>query len=336
MPPTVNGVGWRSFGDYSGPVIQGVDPIPPPLQDKRHVARAYWLTTKVETGAKFGAIVMYDGTGVTGGPDQHVAVYPRHLADASLENDQGGLWKLLRRLETAQRWSGAAEPGQNRLQPYVETLWNMFAEHGWFVSQDGALRFLDTGALVPGNTIRNVLTPKDGKVPERGPETEAANRWAFAFHDLLVHPEGRSAQVEFGMEHLVERTRSRRIALPSGNKISVLDAGYGDREITAIHVGKDWPEQLDLALCMYQSHSVNAPAIANRALIDASMAHMNNEPAFAKALIKLLGNSTFGRWDDDIEGGRYQRTRTAARASGLWDVALFDGPNAIMPKDLVG
>ena len=317
---------WRAFGDYSGPVISGIDPIDPPKDDSRHVARAYWLTTKVETGARFGTVVMYDGTAVTGGPDQHVAVYPRHLADDVLENDQGGLWKLLRRLEYV---------GGELRQP-ISRLWGMFKEHGWYVSQDGALRELSNGALVPGKDIRNTLTPRDGAVPKEGAGWDTACAWAIAFHDLLAHPAGRSAQIEFGMEHLVDRTRSRRVTLERGNTISVLDAGYDDREITAIRVGGDWPEHLDLALCVYQSHSVNAPAIANRALIKASMAHTNDELAFSKLLLALLGNSTFGRWDDDIPGGRYQRTRLVAQQSGLWGASLFDGPNAIMPRDLPG
>lgn len=321
------GIGWRAFGDYSGPVISGIDPIDPPREDSRHVARAYWLTTKVETGARFGTIVMYDGTAVTGGPDQHVAVYPRHLADDVLENDQGGLWKLLRRLEYV--GGGLRSP--------IDRLWGALKDRGWYVSQDGMLRGLSDGVLVAGKAIRNAFTPDDGAVPKDGPKWETAKAWAITFHDLLAHPDGRTAQIEFGMEHLVDRTRSRRVALDRGNVISVLDAGYDDREITALRVGgEDWPEYLDLALCVYQSHSVNAPAIANRALITASMAHTNDELKFSKLLLSLLGNSSFGRWDDDIPGGRYQRTRLVAQQSGLWSASLFDGPNAIMPRDLVG
>ncbi|MCZ2108032.1 MAG: hypothetical protein LC118_00410 [Dehalococcoidia bacterium] len=57
---------------------------------------------------------------------------------------------------------------------------------------------------------------------------------------------------------------------------------------------------------------------------------------FAKLLIQKLGNNPFGRWDDDIRTGRYQRTRHHAMASGLWPTKLFDGPEAIMPADLPG
>jgi hypothetical protein len=53
-------------------------------------------------------------------------------------------------------------------------------------------------------------------------------------------------------------------------------------------------------------------------------------------LIRALGTSSYGRWSDDIPNGRYQRTRDAARKSDHWDLDLFDGSNALMPKDLPG
>jgi len=333
--PTVS---WRQFQEFSGPFIAGIDPIEPPKADDRHVARAFWLTTKVETGAKFGAVVMYDGTAVTGGPDQHVAVYPRYLADNSVENDQGGLWKLLRRME----YAGADHA--------LQILWEALKLQGWYVAQDGKLRYVEdheginghakrAGDLVWGNEIRDVLTPTRGKVPKTGPEWQRSRDWAMRFHHALVSPVSRRAQVEFGMEHLVERTKSRRIELGDGVRVGVADAGYGSREISAIRLGSTgWVEDVDLAMCVYQSHSVNAPATANQALARART-EFNPEhhgKQFAKLLIQLLGNSTYGRWNDDLATGRYQRTRSAARGSGLWSRTLFDDPAAIMPKDLPG
>lgn len=346
-------VTWRKYKKFSGPRILGSSPMSVPTTD-RHVDRAYWLTAKVESGAKFGAIVMYDGTALTGGPDQHIAVYPKHLADDNAKDDQGGLWKLLRRLEYTN--GGHVE--------HMEVLWGMLREHGWYISQDGALRYLEdndkipllggytnarAGELVFGDHIRRVLTPcgvgvvprhnypseavHGGATPKKGWAWSGAREWALAFHRVLAHPDTHRAQVQFGREHLVERTHKRRIKY-MGKWHPLSDVGYGDREVTAIRVGNDcWSEERDLALAIYQSHSVNAPGKANRILGQARKGRVDR---FPQRLIKLLGTSSYGRWDDDLKTGRYQRTRSAARASGLWPKSLFDGPKAIMPKDLPG
>jgi len=342
--PTVS---WIQFRSYSGPRILGADPMPAPVghtDELSHVARAYWLTTKVETGAKFGAVVMYDGTGVTGGPDQHVAVYPKELAneDYNAADDQGGLWKLMRRLEYAD--------GDSSYHVAVSRLWMALGAHGWYVSQDGALRYTDdtedaagrarkAGDLVNGNEIRDALTPTGGRVPRSGPAWDKARSWALMFNEVLAHPDGHRAQIEFGKEHLVERVQSRRINLgtkakPSWKKLS----GIYPAEVSSLRVGgASWDEGLDLAMCVYQSHSVNAPAIANRCLARAVKLQGGiTRGDFPEKLISYLGTSTYGRWDDDIKNGRYQRTRSAARASGLWSRGLFDGPAAIMPRDLPG
>lgn len=347
----------RKFRSYSGPVIKGVgDPVPPPMGPRmlHHVDRAFWLTTMVETGGRFGAVMMADGTACTIGLDQHIAVYPKELAneDFNAADDQGTLWKLLRRLETVR-----SSPSYHQA---LEVLWGMFAEQGWYVAQDGVLRYASdraslglgtgkhaasavAGDIVFGQHIRNTLTPSGGKVPKSGKEWELAKRWAKAFHALTSHPGGQAAQVEYGIEHLVKRTKRRRIKVPgSARWVDLEILGYGGREVTSLRVGDgDWSEELDLAMCVYQSHSVNAPSIANKMLARARNkaqggAAVGNQARLAKWLIRFLGNSTYGRWDDDIKHGRYQRTRAAARASGLWTRSLFDGANAIMPRDLPG
>jgi hypothetical protein len=48
-------------------------------------------------------------------------------------------------------------------------------------------------------------------------------------------------------------------------------------------------------------------------------------------LIKKLAITKYGRWDDDIPNGRYQRTRNFA--AKIWPSELFVGNKAIMPKD---
>jgi hypothetical protein len=310
------------------------------------VERAYWLTTKVETGATFGTVVAYDGTGMTAGPDQHIAVYPSELAaeDYNAVDDQGGLWKLLRRMEVA---------GESPADYYhtVGALWDYFKKSmGAYVAQDGVLRYVDkgtyqfpggkvisypAGSLVFGHHIRAALTPSAGpdpgvgQVPKSGKEWDTAAIVAELFHQLMVHPNGRQIQVEFGKEHLVNRTNVRRE--------TALMGVYGLHELTSLRVGVDgWSEEMDLALSVYQSHSVNAPAIATKWLKDTWLRLPKAGPEFAKALIAALGHSTFGQWNENLPSGRYQRTRTAALNVGLWSRSLFEGPQAIMPKDLPG
>lgn len=314
---------WTTFRQYRGPFIKGE--IPFSLSEDRresHVDRAFWLTSKVETGAKFGSVMAYDGTAMTAGLDQHIAVYPKELAheDFNPKDDQGGLWQLLRQLECI------GNDGQ--LDAAIKSLWDAFEEQGWYLAQDGLLRYLEdvseqhsAGDIVFGHEIRDTLTPVKGKVEKK--DEAVAERWIRLFHDVFEAPGGFSAQIEFGRSHLVERARRWGAEWP-----------YGSREITVLKAGQNISLETDLALCMYHSHSVNAPAKAIKLLRRAgNRAHNAVNP---KKLIKLLGTSKYGRWDDDIPNGRYQRTRAAARASGLWPRRFFDGPNAIMPGNLPG
>jgi hypothetical protein len=294
------------------------------------------LTAKVETGAKYGAVMAYDGTGMTAGLDQHVAVYPRELSkpdDGNNLDDQGTLWKLLRRIEMISVASPSfAEARAN--------LWDALSHEVWYLAQDGVLRSEEDGEPVGGKELRQVFTPHDGKVVALWQRKQAAF-WAERFHELLCHPATFRAQVEYGKEHLVKRSKRRKLMKKyKGLWVSmgiVADVAYDQEELTMLQVDKHLSPELDLALCMYQAHSVNAPAIANRALREAFNKTYN--PAseqFPWVLIKKLGNSKYGRWDDDLKNGRYQRTRAAARKSGLWPKSFFDGIHAIMPKDLPG
>lgn len=289
----------------------------------------------------FGAVVGYDGTGITAGLDQHIAVYPKELSaeDYNAENDQGGLWKLLRRLEVVD--------GTESYNKVIADLWTKLAEESWYIAQDGVLRYdsdgmyvftdgtekmITAGDPVFGAHIRNVLSPVHGAVPCEGPDWEQAEEIASLIHNVMAHPDGFKAQVEFGKEHLVERTKVRRARVKKKTRWhKVVDAGYSGREVTSLKLGEDWDEETDLALCVYQSHSVNAPTIANRYLLQAYL-DTKDRGNFPRKLIQLLGGSLYGRWSDDIRFGRYQRTWRAAMGSGLWSRNLFVGASAIMPE----
>jgi hypothetical protein len=288
---------------------------------------------------------MYDGTAITAGLDQHIAVYPKELnnEDGNASDDQGGFWKLLRRLEVL--------PGPD-YNIHLGRLLDMLKQRNWYLAQDGVLRYYcggysirpetklkvyyDAGDVVYGYDIRDQLTPLNGVVPKSGALRAQADEWAQAVHQVFVHDQTWSTQIEFGHEHLVTRMKSRRVDIgtKTNSKWVPAEQAYLGREISSLHAGSGgWHEEIDLALCVYQSHSVNAPSKANQAL---ARAMKGPQGKFAANLIKYLGNNAYGRWDDDLKTGRYQRTRSAAVKSKLWSRSLFTGPRAIMPADLPG
>ena len=331
--------GFRKYKHYSGPVIAGPTTIPVPQGPYANscMARQHWLTVKVETGATYGTVVMYDGTCVTAGPDQFIMVYPRELAneDYNARDDQGLLTKFLRRLEPV---PGLDEP--------VAALWDEFMRHNWYISQDGRLRYLEPdkvlvgqrrlsvepGDLVHGAVLRNTITPVKGTVPRKGKDWDTALKWAWLFHNLFGHKAGFSTQDAYGQERMLKAYIRRRLKVEGSP--TVAEAVYG-RDPSSVRVA-DVGQPLDLAMAVWYSNSVNAPAIAMKwlARVVQQIDPKERPNDFAKLLIRRLGNSTYGRWNANVKGGRYQRTRLHARRCGLWDPSLFTGPGAIMPHRL--
>lgn len=333
-------VEWRKYGSYSGPLIRNnvVIPTPVPPRNLFHIDRAYWLTTKVETGGTFGTVQAYDGCGMTAGPDQHIAVYPSELAheDFNASDDQGTLWPLVRRLETV--------AGSAAFLDAVQVMTRKLDASNLYLGQDGVVRYrapatlliagrsiaVAAGAVAHGAYIRNLLTPSNGVVPQTGPQWEQASSWALAFYRLFSLPDGYKAQVEFGKEDLIHRTKTLKVK----NTILTIETGVYQQEITNTRLGfNGWIDAVDLAMAVYQSHSVNAPSIAATCL---SNVCAGSKPvlnaAFATVLLQQLGRSTYGQWSFTDPNGRYQRTRNAAMACGLWGTSLFEGPSAVMPK----
>jgi hypothetical protein len=313
------------YGKYAGFKKDGVTPIPTHNRDT-HLTRASWLTAMVESGGKFGCVINYDGTGMTAGLHQAIAVYPAQLMkqDDNLANDQGPLWKLL-----------------NLVMPETidASLWDAFDAVRWLLARDNTVRHERNGELVSGLKIRDELTGSPtGVAPESGPKREQAERWVRLFHEVFADPATYITQEEYGMQHfakLASRARFRFATKSKWQKLTMDDVLYKD---TAIDVATfdDNPE-LDLALCMYWSHSVNAPGIALKKIsktLEVLLGDGGSQKNFARAIIKNLGTANYGRWSDDIKGGRYQRTRTFAMNSGFWPSELFNGSGAIMPRDL--
>lgn len=313
------------FGDYAGFNKPGTTEIS--KEDRyTHLLRASWLTAMVESGGKFGNVMNIDGTAMTAGIHQAIAVFPRELKnpDAIAWNDQGPLWRLLRPV-----W--AETPGAQ--------LWVEIENLGWVIGRDLRVRWENTGNYVDGFQIREEFTgSRDGVAPVRGKARQRAERWIDLFHEVFADPRTFEVQEDFGLDHFSkysDRAKLRFSRLPQYEKLTIDDVFYSGTS-AELATFEDEPE-LDLALCIFWSHGVNAPGMALKVLCrslpkwDAA-----KRKIWAKHFIAKIGNTKYGRWDDDIKHGRYQRTREFAMESGFWPDELFTGKGAIMPADLPG
>jgi len=320
-------VKWRQFGNYSGPLVTGVDLIPIPTGNLS-AERFHWLTTRVETGGTYGTIVMFDGTALTAGPDQFILVYPKELAseDFNSADDQGPLGALLARVLAVSTNSYAIE------------VQRLFKSLGWVLSPSGTLRYLSdqtvvlagrtvnvkAGALIYGSVLRDELTPVGGRVPKTGPGWEQSAQWALRFNRVFSDPATFSTQRHYGLERMESAFKQRKVTV-RGRATSIEGVLGGDLGTLVLR------PDIELAFALWYSNSVNAPAIAMRCLQDACTTTNRDLLSLPKTLIQMLGSSNFGRWSANIPEGRYQRTRKAAMESKLWSTDLFMGPTAIMP-----
>jgi hypothetical protein len=319
------------FKKYRGVNIPGSVSMPKPDGDmSTHLGRASWLTASVESNGKFGAIMNYDGTGMTAGIHQAVAVFPRDL-DA-----RGSLWDLLKTVVLG--------PDEDFVSHEVADLWNSLANP----MLDAGLRvhvsdFEPLSVLngVPikrasGRVIRTALTGNsEGRMPLTGYAHDLAICIAKSFSRLFSHPDTFDGQLAYGEKHFRSMARrklrfSKRLheeTLDSLLYEPLLGVALGDE----VERPPDLPPALDLALCMLYSHSVNAPGMALKVLCKVVDGVKPTDSTFARRLVRALGETKYGRWDDDIPNGRYQRTRTYAME--FWPSYLFEG-SGIMPKDL--
>ncbi|PNX50170.1 MAG: hypothetical protein BV456_07595 [Thermoplasmata archaeon M8B2D] len=152
-------------------------------------------------------------------------------------------------------------------------------------------------------------------VHEAGPIANRSIKWIMLFSDLFSMPETFDCQIQFGKKFF------KRFI----NRITK-EYPFMKDEYEISHV--------DLAMCILLSHSVNAPSVAYNLLCQSFNTKSESSIHWAKKLIRLLGTSKYGRWDDDIKNGRYQRTRTYAQKSGFWPDFHFND-DGIMPKDII-
>lgn len=335
----------KKFKSYSGPCIYG-ERRKPDFSTKLHCERAVLLTEGVETGYRLGSIMAADGTGVTAGLGQHILVYPRELAheDFDAKDDQGGLGQLLRHMEV------------HAATPALDKLWGEFRAQGWYVAQDGRLRWYEdkrvkvrgrwmdfkAGDVVHGAILRDTITPVGGKVPKAGEQWEQSKRWAVLFYRVFSDSGSMKSQFGFEVDHLVTRIGHRKYPfIPHRRSQTMAQAIYGTGVVGELVAGRDISAMLDLALCVFHSHTVNAPAIAYRKLRHSLQATGyrseqarggTGEIALARDLLRRLATANYGRWNEDIAQGRWARTRARARESGMWPEDFFRGHSPLMPR----
>lgn len=304
--PTVK---WVKYKSFSGCVIRDNSTIYPNPNSIYTLDRAVYLTSLLETGGRFGLVQNYDGAAMSAGLEHNVSVLPKTM-------EQGGLFPALNFIRMAVPESAC---------PPLTSLLVAFKAAGWVLDAAGVLRDYKTGQEVSGQAIRNEFTPDNGTVPEAGPKWEQAKRWALLYNALFNHPATFHTQIE-----------SAKRGLLLGNKAGEIAAykaicGVEYPGILMVNVNLT-PEQ-DLAMCVYHSHSVNAPSIARSCLIESKP---DNTPGWSKRLVRILGTKSYGNWKDTTDGSsRYDRTRTYAKNSGMWAPELFTGDNAIMPENVV-
>jgi hypothetical protein len=314
-----------SFKKYAGLIERGTAPLG--LPDEQHIIRASWLTAMVESGGVFGTVMNYDGTAMTAGIHQAIAVYPRALRDPDniAINDQGPLWKLLNRC--FQAYSS---------YPITQDFIDQLADFDLRVI-NGVARRISTGKPADGKYIRKCFTgTENNRVPKQGPLRSQAHLWVSTFHHYFSSEFTYELQLNWGIEKLIkrlERLKLRYTAQLHYRNRTPADVLYRCRDASIADSPLDISPWMDLAMCVWLSFTVNAPAIALRHLCAAIPLYTKgSSEEFARGLIRRLGTSSWGRWSADMPNGRYQRTRTAAKK--VWPNGLFNGLDSFMPVKL--
>ncbi len=314
------------YGKYAGLRIRGG--IERPRAVDTHLDRAEWLASMVESDGMYGSVFSADGTGITASIGQLVAVYPRMLDDDIKRNDQGPLWKFLWRLGMASN--------PNLPREYA-TIMGRLRHMGWHLSPDGKVYWPD-GTLISGPEIRLELTgATNGVMPVKGKGRMRAEWWAVAFHELFAQHATFKAQHNFTKEHFAKRAARVPLRFCLDKHPTLTDAVYDGRPLSTAALPVRVP--LDLAMCMYWSHSVNAPGkalkvickVLNRVTTSPHIIcdHVTDD-VFAVHLIRALAKTKYGRWHWTEKNGRYQRTRKAAKK--VWPARFFTKADALMPK----
>jgi hypothetical protein len=318
-----------TFNKYSGLRIKGETPIG--FESHLHLDLASYITTQVESGGVYGTVMNYDKTGMTAGSHQAIAVYPKFV-ERGLKS-QGPLWKLLSRMMSL-------DPTPLALVDIVELMF----DNNLSLGEDGRVRYLATGAYAAGESLLEFFGTPDGLLINQGEGRKRAENLIQLFHDLFSTPSTFKLQERLGLEHFVkaaERSKLRFSRVPRTKGTTIQEAVYDCLTENPHHISLvenvDMDSEVNLAMCMFWSYYVNAPGMALKKLcqaVDAVDRRTSTwETDLPRMIVRKLGTSSYGRWDDDIDSGRYQRTRKEMKKH--FDAALFR-KGAIMPKDFPG
>lgn len=318
-----------TFNKYSGLKIKGETPIE--LESTLHLDLASYITTQIESGGVYGTVMNYDGTGMTAGSHQAIAVFPRNASDGI--ESQGPLWKLLSRMM-------ALDPTPLALVDIIDEMYDA----NLVLGEDGKVRYQKTGAYAAGESLQDFFGTPGGVLVERGADRKRAEIMISLFHDLFSCPSTFKLQERYGLEHFVkasERSKLRFSKVPRTRGLTIQEMIYDpmvEQHVSLVDSEFMSPE-LNLAMCMFWSYYVNAPGMALKKLcqaIDAVDRRTSTwEEDLPRMIVRKLGTSSYGRWDDDIDNGRYQRTRSETLKLDIFPKELFH-KSGIMPKDFPG
>jgi len=298
------------FKDGAGFMIRGRVPVEKP-KSALHLRQSFYIISQLEA-SRWGTVQNYDKAGMSAGPLHVTAVLPA-------QGKQGMLWELLARM-----FDECMESSEN-----VRALHDALALDGWQVTRTGSLVWWKDGKRVDMETIRTRLSAVNGLVPPEGWKHEAAKKWALLFHKAFADPCTYMTQELYTIDWLIRTQQEVELNAYTkymAKKMSVRDATNYIQYASGIDMGED----LHLAMVVYHAFSVNGPAPALRAL-RAAMSEKTAE-GFAKALIKNLGTTSYGRWRDTPDNkNRYDKTRNAVLASGYWNPERV---NLLMPENL--
>jgi hypothetical protein len=297
---------------------------------------AAYITTQIESGGVYGTVINYDGTGMTAGSHQAIAVYPRAVSEGL--KSQGPLWKLLSRMISL-------DPTPLALVDILDWMY----EFNMILGEDGKVRYGDTGAYVPGSYLRNFFGTPKGRLAEKGEDRQRAETLIKLFHDLFSCPSTFKLQGRFGIGHFIkaaERSKLRFSRVSRTKGLTIQEAIYDsltENHISLAQIVGDGyiDSEVNLAMCMFWSYYVNAPGMALKKLCQAVDAVDRRTSTWKsdlpRMIVRILGTSSYGRWDDDIDSGRYQRTRRVMMKGleGIFPKELFR-KDGIMPKDFPG
>lgn len=282
-----------TYKSYAGITIRGAVKWQASSVNKiNHLDKATWLTAALEGGSIFGTVQSYDGAGMSAGLEHCVAVLPKTMT-------QGSLWNTLKKMDEAL-------PDTN---PNWVAMKNALNVAGWYLDTRGVLRSKLTGGEVSGAAIRDELSPISGLVPESGPAYDKAVRWAEIFNNLFEDPATFTCQIRITKNGLLNSHKEIESRVYS-SYCKLEDA-------SAAVLGVNISPELDLAMCIYHSFSVNAPGKA-RQVITEVFGRALGPVDFSKQLIRALATNSYGNWQE-----RYIRTRNYCKDTDLWDDSLF-------------